>query len=164
VLAAFLVGVMYAAVSAYWGLGGTGLLDTIGGTLEREGRAGNAGLLAVLWVTVVLKLVAAILGLVAVLGHRRVRPRHRQVARRAAWAAALILVFYGGVLTVVGLLVQLDLVHASAKADHKALRWHAYLWDPWFLVWGVLLTAALARSRLARCERRPDGCLSQHAR
>lgn len=146
-LAAFSVGVMYAAVSAYWGLGGTGLLDTIGGTLEREGRAGNAGLLAVLWVTVMLKLVAAILGLVAVLGHRRVRPSHRRAARRAAWAAALILVFYGGVLTVVGLLVQLDLVHAAANADHKALRWHAYLWDPWFLVWGVLLTAALARSR-----------------
>ncbi len=81
-LAAFSVGVVYAAVSAYWGLGGTGLLDTIGGTLEREGRAGNAGLLAVLWVTVMLKLVAAILGLVAVLGHRRVRPSHR----RAAWA------------------------------------------------------------------------------
>jgi len=54
---------MYAAVSAYWGLGGTGLLDSIGGTLEREGRAGNAGLLAVLWVTVVLKLLAAILGM-----------------------------------------------------------------------------------------------------
>jgi len=69
------------------------------------------------------------------------------VARRAAWAAALILVFYGGVLTVVGLLVQLDLVQASANADHKAPRWHAYLWDPWFLVWGVLLTAALVRSR-----------------
>lgn len=145
-LAAFLVGVMYAAVSAYWGLGGTGLLDTIGGTLEREGRAGNTGLLALLWVTVVLKLVAAILGLVAVLGHRRVRPWLCRAARRATWTAALILVIYGGVLTVVGLLVQLDLVHASANADHKALRWHAYLWDPWFLVWGVLLTVALTRS------------------
>jgi len=129
-LAAFLVGVMYAGISAYWGLGGTGLLDTIGGTLEREGRAGNPGLLAVLWVTVVLKLAAAILGLVAVLRPRWVRPRHPQVARRAAWAAALLLVLYGGVLTVVGLLVQLDLVHAPANADHKALRWHAYLWDP----------------------------------
>ncbi len=88
-LAALLVGVMYAGMSAYWGLGGTGLLDTIGGTLEREGRAGNAGLLVVLWVTVVLKLAAAILGLVAVLRPRWVRPRHRQIARRAAWACAL---------------------------------------------------------------------------
>jgi len=100
----------------------------------------------------VLKLAAAILGLVAVLRPRWVRPRHRQVARRAAWAGALILVLYGGVLTVVGVLVQSDLVHASANADHKALRWHAYLWDPWFLLWGVLLAAALARSRVAQSE------------
>ena len=45
------------------------------------------------------------------------------------------------------LLVQADIVHASAHADQKALRWHAFLWDPWFLVWGVLLMAALALSR-----------------
>jgi len=83
-LAAFLVGVMYAGMSAYWGLGGTGLLDTIGGTLEREGRAGNAGLLVVLRVTVVLNPAAAILGLFAVLRPRWVCPRHRQVARASS--------------------------------------------------------------------------------
>lgn len=49
-----LLGGLYAAVSAYWGAGGTALLDTIGGTLEREGRARAAGVLAVVWTTVVL--------------------------------------------------------------------------------------------------------------
>jgi hypothetical protein len=66
------------------------LLDTIGGTLEREGRA----------------------------------------------RAAVVLVLYGGVLTLIGLLLQAEIVHASAHANHKSLRWHAFLWDPWFLVWG----------------------------
>ncbi|MGI8428005.1 MAG: hypothetical protein ACR2OB_01555 [Solirubrobacteraceae bacterium] len=33
---AFGVGSLCAAVSAYWGLGGTALLDTLGGALERE--------------------------------------------------------------------------------------------------------------------------------
>jgi hypothetical protein len=51
------------------------------------------------------------------------------------------------VLTAIGLVIQLDLVHPSPTADHTALRWHAYLWDPWFLVWGLLLATALARSR-----------------
>lgn len=158
-LAALVLGALYAAVSAYWGLGGTALLDTIGGALEREGRAGSAILIAVLWVTVVLKMVVAVVGLVAVVGHRRIRARHHRLARRVAWAAALILVLYGGVLTVVGLLVQSDLLHASANADHKALGWHAYLWDPWFLLWGLLLATALVRSRPARSEastRRPN--------
>lgn len=146
-LAAFLLGVLYAAVSAYWGLGGTGLLDTIGGALERAGRAGNAGLIAVVWVTVVLKLLAAGVGLLAVLEPSSSGARRRRLARRAAWAAALILVLYGGVLTIIGLLVQLGVVPVSANADQKALRWHAYLWDPWFLVWGLLLCTGLARSR-----------------
>lgn len=67
--------------------------------------------------------------------------------RGAAWLAAVVLVLYGGVLTLIGLLVQAGVVHASAHGDHKALRWHAFLWDPWFLVWGLLLATALALSR-----------------
>ena len=59
----------------------------------------------------------------------------------------MILTGYGLVLTAVGLLVQAGVVAASAGADHRALEWHAYLWDPWFLVWGLLVTAALLRSR-----------------
>jgi hypothetical protein len=30
-----------------------------------------------------------------------------------------------------------------ATADHRALAWHAYLWDPWFLIWGLLVVGAL---------------------
>ena len=59
----------------------------------------------------------------------------------------MILTGYGLVLTVAGLLVQTDVVRAAANADHRALRWHAYLWDPWFLVWGILVVVALMRSR-----------------
>ena len=39
------------------------------------------------------------------------------------------------------------MIGTPANADHRALAWHAYLWDPWFLVWGLLVTAALLRSR-----------------
>lgn len=145
--AAALVGALYAGVSAYWGVGGTALLDTIGGTLERAGRAHTAGVFVVLWITVVLKLVAVVVGLLAAAQPEWLSQTRYRVVRRVAWLAAGILVVYGGVLTVIGLLVQADIVHASAHADQKALRWHAFLWDPWFLVWGLLLAAALALSR-----------------
>ncbi len=36
--AALFVGLLSAAVSLYWALGGTWLLDTIGGSLEEQGR------------------------------------------------------------------------------------------------------------------------------
>jgi Protein of unknown function (DUF3995) len=145
--AAGLLGVLYAAVSAYWGAGGTALLDTIGGTLEREGRARAAGVLAVVWTTVVLKMAATAIGLLAVAQPDWLSPRQCRVMRGAAWLAALILVLYGGVLTLIGLLVQADIIHASTHANHKALRWHAFLWDPWFVLWGLLLATALALSR-----------------
>jgi hypothetical protein len=151
--AAAVLGVLYAAVSAYWGAGGTALLDTIGGTLEREARAQTAGLLALVWTTVALKLTASSIGLLAVAQPRWLSPRRCRVVRSAAWLAAVVLVLYGGVLTSIGLLVQADIVHASAHADHKALRWHAFVWDPWFLVWGLLLATSLTLTRRPSTDR-----------
>lgn len=146
--AAFFVGVAYALVSVSWGLGSTFALDTVGGELEREGRAGSPVLIGVVWLSAVLKLVAAGLGLAVTLP-RSPPPR---VVMFAAWAAAVVLTVYGGVLTAGGLLVQADIIHASKDADHRALAWHTYLWDPWFLIWGMLLTAALCRSRRRRMD------------
>jgi hypothetical protein len=148
--AACLLGVLYAAVSAYWAAGGTALLDSVGGVFQRAGREGSAGLIAVVWVTVLLKLVAATLGIVVVRGQERITPRRGRQLRKLSWGVATLFVLYGGVLSVTGWLVQLGIVSAGASADHEALRWHAYVWDPWFLVWGLLLGVALARSPARR--------------
>ena len=67
--------------------------------------------------------------------------------RALAWAEAGILTIYGLVLSGAGWLEQSGVISPPASADHRALAWHAYLWDPWFLFWGVLVTAALLRSR-----------------
>jgi hypothetical protein len=144
--AAAAVGVLYAAVSAYWGAGGTALLDTVGGALERKGRAGEAGLLAIIWLTVAVKLAVSAIGVLAGAPSPWSGARRRP-ARRVAWVVVVVLVLYGGVLTVVGQLIEVDIIHRSADANAKALRWHAFLWDPWFLLWGLLLAAALLLSR-----------------
>jgi hypothetical protein len=121
-------------------------LDTVGGAFQRAGRTGSVGLVAVVWLTVLLKLLAAILGLVIVLGRPPLAAAQRRLVRRMARAAAVILIVYGGVLSITGWLVQLGIVSPAANADHRALRWHAFLWDPWFLAWGLLLAIGLARS------------------
>jgi hypothetical protein len=149
--AACVAGLAYAAISVYWALGGTWLLDTIGGTLEQQGRAGNPGIILAVWAAAVLKIIGAIVPLAAA----GVRPRQattgqRRQMRVLAWLEAAILTIYGLVLTGAGLLVQSGVIASAASADHRALAWHAYLWDPWFLLWGVLITAALVRSRQPR--------------
>lgn len=139
--AACVVGVAYALVSLSWALGSTWLLDTIGGDLESNARADSLVLETFVWTSVLLKLVAALLGLAAT-GTRR--PRRWLVV--LAWTAAGVLTSYGGLYTFVELLVQANILHARG-ADQHALLWHTYLWDPWFLVWGLLLTVALLQRR-----------------
>jgi hypothetical protein len=129
-----------AAISAYWTAGGTGLLETVGGSIAHWGRDGGVEVRLALAVIVVLKLVAAWLPT------RAVREPHAPTVRRLAWFQAAILTAYGGVLTGTGLAIQAGVLHPGADPDWKALDWHAYLWDPWFLVVGLLVWAALRRS------------------
>jgi Protein of unknown function (DUF3995) len=145
------VGLAYAAVSVYWAAGGTWLLDTVGGGLGQQGRAGDLGVIVAVWAAAVLKVAGAVVPLAAVGGTawRPAGPR-RRLLRVLAWAEAVILTAYGLVLAGAGLLVQSGVIAPAAGADHRALAWHAYLWDPWFLLWGVLAAAALVRSRLSQ--------------
>jgi Protein of unknown function (DUF3995) len=146
--AACFVGLLYAAVSVYWGLGGTWLVDTVGGSLEQQGRAGNASVILAAWAAAILKTIAAVLPLLAI--RRLTSPVWNRNVWALAWIEAVVLTIYGLVLTAVGLLVQADVIHASATADHQALAWHAYLWDPWFLIWGLLVASALLLGRHRR--------------
>lgn len=139
------LGLLHAAFSVYWALGGTWLLDTIGGSLEAGGRAGDPLIRTLVWAAVAMKLIAVVAGLLAVSPDLRGRPR--RVARFVAWSAAVILTLYGGVLTGAGLLVQTGVIPAAPDADHRALAWHTFLWDPWFLLWGLVLGLALWYSR-----------------
>jgi hypothetical protein len=156
-LAALLVGLAYAAISVYWALDGSWLLDTVGSSLSRPGQAGHAVALTAAWGATVLKAVAAVLPLLAVrrAGARPGGQDHRlnRLIRVLAWIEAAILISYGLIYTVAGLAVQARVIQAPAHADHLAARWHAYLWDPWFAVWGILVFTALWRSRLRRSAR-----------
>ena len=146
--AAGVVGLAFAAVSAYWLVGGTRLVETIGGALERQARVRNAAAVVGMSAVVVLKVIAALLPVVVV------RDRKRSAWMRGlnvlAWTEAGILTLYGLVYTTVGLLVQADVLHSPDGSNEHALAWHTYLWDPWFLVWGLLVVAALWSLREAR--------------
>jgi hypothetical protein len=142
------VGLAYAAISVYWAVGGTWLLNTVGSTLGQQGRAGTLAVVVAVWAAAVLKVVGAIVPLAAAgVTRGQAATARRRRLRILAWVEAAILTIYGLVLTGAGLLVQSGVIATAAGADHRALAWHAHLWDPWFLLWGALVTAALVRSR-----------------
>ena len=76
-------------------------------------------------------------------------PAGRRLQRLVGTTALLaggVLTLYGGVLVTVGALALTGVL--GEPADPSALRWHVFFWDPWFLLWGVLLlVAALTRRR-----------------
>ena len=74
----------------------------------------------------------------------------QSVARTLGWVAATILVAYGGVLTLAGLAVDTGIIEASGDSDGRALAWHTYFWDPWFVAWGGALTVTLWLTRRPR--------------
>ena len=144
-LVAALLGVLFAGVSSYWALGGSWLLSTVGGALEARGRAGDPTVVVLVWASVVLKLIAAFLGVAVV--RRWIGGVLGVLVRIAAWVAAVVLVLYGAVLTVGGSLVVSGVITPRPDADLLAIRWHAYFWDPWFLIWGSFLLLALVQAR-----------------
>jgi hypothetical protein len=60
----------------------------------------------------------------------------------------MILVLYGEVYVFVGGLVLGDVITPSGPVDEHTLRWHVFIWDLWFLVWGVALGLATWRYRV----------------
>lgn len=129
----------YAGVSLYWALGGMAGLSTVGGVAQRMARSGGAAAIAFISVTVLLKVVGGLLALAMV------RPWGERLPSRAVGivgiAASLVLIAYGAVDVVGESLTETGAVRPAA-VDWTALRWHLALWDPWFLVWGLLLAVA----------------------
>jgi hypothetical protein len=136
----------YAAMSAYWAAGGTGLLDTVGGRIAELGRAGGAPAVVLGLVVAGVKLAGAVQALALV------QPWGRQVpSRPLRWSAigvGLLLSLYGGANVALGALALAGVF--GPPADPVALGWHVAVWDLWFLLWGAaLLVAAVPRRAVA---------------
>ena len=137
--AAFAWGLIFAAISFYWGAGGTIGVDTVWGSL-RMSSAQESVLIVFVWVTGLLKVLGALLGLVLVTRWgMRLPPRPLAVL---GWAAAGLLTLYGGANVLAEALTASGIVKPTQPVDWKPLLWHLYVWDLSFLIWGILFGLA----------------------
>ncbi len=143
VLAAAVIGVVHAAFSAYWALGGTWLLSTIGAIAVEFSRREplESGLL--LGAVAVVKLLAALIP-VALDAQRMPWPR---VWRVICWVGGPGIVLYGLANIVASGAVLLGILVPEGGYDRDAMIGHALLWDPLFLLWGLALTGWLWLTR-----------------
>jgi hypothetical protein len=132
---------VFAGLSFYWASGGTAGGDTIGPAIAKPVAAGDPGWIALLWVTGLLKVLIGLLALALV------RPWGRLVPRRllllTAWTACAVMALYEGAASWIqhGLMAT-GIIGIPAGLGETALRWHLVLWDPWWLVGGLLLGIA----------------------
>ena len=127
---------IFAVPSFVWAAGVDLGTETIAADVDAAGIA-DPMLLAV---TGVLKVLAGLVALALV------RPWGRRIPRRlllvAAWGAAAFFLVYAVVN-----LVDHGLMEAGARSIPEelgadAVRWHLLLWDPWWLLGGILFAVA----------------------
>ncbi|GAA3701768.1 DUF3995 domain-containing protein [Microlunatus aurantiacus] len=141
--AAAAFGLVHAAFSAYWAIGGDWLLRTVGawavGLRDDSPTAAALGLGAVALV----KAVAAVVPVLVAYGRLPWRP----LLRAVSWVGGGFLILYGGVNVVVSGAVLAGLITPDGGFDRPAMIGHAFLWDPLFALWGAALVVSLALSR-----------------
>jgi hypothetical protein len=132
----------FAAVSAYWAIGGELGRETIAADIARIPLANDP---VVLWATAALK------GLAGMLALALVRPWGRWFSRQllgaAAWATGLLLTLYGVANLVDHGRMVAGLRDTPAALGEQAARWHLLLWDPVWLLGGILFLAAAQNHR-----------------
>lgn len=132
--------ILFAIPSLYWAAGGTLGAGTIGGEIEQRALDRETGMVATLWITGLIKVAGAIFALALV------QPWGRQLPRRLmtvlGWGGGLSMILYGVALLVQHSLMLADVVDPPELLDTTALRWHLFLWDPWWLLGGVLFALA----------------------
>lgn len=130
---------IFAAASFYWAAGGTAGAETIGPALTSLALARDPEFVAALWITGALKVAAGLLALALVQSWGRLIPRWLLLV--AGWGASAGLVLYGAASFVQHALMLAGAVPLPAGLGETAARWHLLLWDPWWLLGGLLFAA-----------------------
>jgi Protein of unknown function (DUF3995) len=129
---------IFALMSFYWALGGEIGLDTLG--LGIQALAHDPGFIALVWLTGIAKVVGGLFALTLVRPWLLWLPPIWKLA--LAWLSGSALALYGGVNLVVEWLLVSGAIHIDGVVVTEGIRWHAWLWDPWWLLGGILFLLA----------------------
>ncbi|MER7211872.1 DUF3995 domain-containing protein [Streptosporangium sp. NPDC000239] len=141
-------GFAFAVPSFCWalGIGLAGASTTLSPQLVELAARQDSGFITALWVTGVLKVVGAVLGL-ALIRRRPWGHGMNLLLQLTAWGAGVLLICHGAGFVVNGILVETNVVGIDPEL-RSVSRWYTYLWGPWFVAGGVaFLLAARAHLR-----------------
>jgi uncharacterized protein DUF3995 len=129
---------LFALMSFYWALGGEFGLNTLG--LGIQALAHDPGFIALVWLTGIAKVLGGLFALTLARPWLLWLPPIWKLA--LAWVGGAALALYGSVNLVVEWLIVTGAIHIAGVAVTEGIRWHARLWDPWWLLGGILFLLA----------------------
>jgi len=129
---------LFAALSFYWALGGMAGADTLSPAIAQLARERAPWMIALLWITGLLKAFGGFVALALVQSWGRKVPRWLLLL--LAWGAGTLLFLHGGLFFVVGALATSGFIHVATPA--VVLYWYTILWGPYWLLGGALFLIA----------------------
>src|SRR5690348_2155958 len=125
-------------MSFYWALGGELGLNTLGQGVQA--LAHECGFVALVWLAGIVKVLGGLFALTLVRPWLLWLPPIGKLV--LAWVGGAALALYGGVNLVVEWLLVIGAIHLRGVVVTEGIRWHAWLWDPWWLLGGILFLLA----------------------
>ena len=129
---------VFAATSAYWAAGGTFGLDAV--SPEIVSLTQSPWFAPLLRGVVAAKVLLGLLALALVRGWGRLAPCWMLLA--AAWGAGSLLILHGGSNLIVRGLMAAGVMTTPPSMYSTTAFWYLVLWDPWFLLGGMLFCVA----------------------
>lgn len=152
--AAALWALLFAALSLYWAVAASfdwrwaldGLLgaQTVGRDIARMVVERDTGFIATIWASAVVKALLALVPLALVQPWGRFFSSWLRLA--GCWTVGSLLALYGLINGLEHLAMATGAIATPAALGERAARWHLFLWDPFWLLGGLLF---LATARLA---------------
>jgi hypothetical protein len=139
-LAAFGWAVIFALMSLYWAAGGLVGGETLGVEIDRLAHERNPSFVAGLWAALGLKALAATLALALVQPWGRHLPRRLLLVLGGATGVGITLYAVGNL--VQHALMSIGAIGTPDAFGRHALPWHLALWDPFWLLGGLLFLLA----------------------
>jgi len=137
---------VFAAMSFYWALGGRVSVGTQAVSIRNQ--IDDPDFVAVLWATGVLKVLAGVIALALVQDWGGRIPRRALLV--VAWTTAGFLLLYGGLGWVQALAWRTGIQDIPASVGAKAARWKLFVWDPFWVLGGVLFVLAVRQFQRRR--------------
>ncbi len=134
---------IFSIPSFYWAAGGTVGLDTLGG--EINDLKGKSWFIAFVWLTAFMKVALGIVVLMLLKTYKYTMIN--KLVSIAVWTAGIVCISYGGLNLLARFIMTVGIIPTPAAMHSDAALWHLVLWDPWWVLGGVLLILAVFSRR-----------------